>query len=183
MTGGVSTDRHVEEVVQLVDGALHVGLHRVGKRPGRVDRQGATTCTALAVAATAVATAKHRQLFDRRVAVVGGGFPVGRRRRRTQLVQRVDEMASRPVRAEPDAVVGAAHVGLVFGVPVHGAKFVGAVRKLALFAVLALAVLLVGPAHLGLVARTRRLLLLLLIAAGMAAAGQLVAVTVGGGGR
>jgi len=62
-------------------------------------------------------------------------------------------VASGAVRTEADAVVGPAHVGLVFGMAVHRSQFLGAVGKLALFAVLADAVLLVGAAHLCLVAR------------------------------
>ena len=64
----------------------------------------------------------------------------------------VDEVAPRPVRAESVRVEGPAELGFVLGVPRHGPKLVAAVRELALVAVLAVAVLLVRAAQLGLVA-------------------------------
>jgi len=64
----------------------------------------------------------------------------------------VDEVAARTVGAEADRVVGAAQVRLVLGVAVDVAQLGVSVRELALLAVLAAAVLLVGPAQLGLVA-------------------------------
>jgi len=65
----------------------------------------------------------------------------------------VDEVAAGTVRAEADAVVGAAHVGLVLGMPVDRPQLLGAVSKLAFLSVLTDTVFLVGAAHLCLVAR------------------------------
>ena len=64
----------------------------------------------------------------------------------------VDEVAPRSVRAEPVRMERPAELCLVFRVPWHDPKFVATVRELALVAVLAVAVLLVRAAQLGLVA-------------------------------
>jgi len=90
----------------------------------------------------------HRQLLDSAWALLllrrdGGG---------TEFVEGVDEVAARTIGAEADRVVGAAQVRLVLGVAVDVAQLGVSVRELALLAVLAAAVLLVGPAQLGLVA-------------------------------
>lgn len=83
-------------------------------------------------------------------------------------------MAAWSIRAISIAVVGSAALGLVLGMPVDAADFVGAVRELTLFAIAAGAVLLVGAAHFRLVARAG---LLLLRGRGLAVG------EVGGGGR
>lgn len=68
------------------------------------------------------------------------------------LIRVVDEVATRPVRAEPDSVEGSAQLCLVLGVAGQAAQLVKAVRELALLAVLARAALLEGPAQLSFVA-------------------------------
>lgn len=65
----------------------------------------------------------------------------------------VHKVAAGAVGAQADSVVSAAQLGLVLGVADQRAQLVGAVRELALVAVLARARLLEGPAQLGLVAR------------------------------
>ncbi len=125
--------RHVEEIVELCDGALHVAV-----------ASAAAAVPEAVVLLLAAATAEHRQLFDWTAAVVAAaaGFSVRRDRRRAHLVQRVDEVAAGTVGAEADAVVGAAHVRLVLGMAVDGAQLGEPVRELALLTVLAHAVLL-----------------------------------------
>lgn len=72
-----------------------------------------------------------------------------------RLLEIVDEVASRPVRAEADRVEGAAQLGLVLGMAGEVAQLAVAVRELTLVAVLAHPALLERPAELGLVARRR----------------------------
>ncbi len=131
--------RHVEEIVELCDGALHVAVAAAAAAPEAV------------VLLLAVATAEHRKLFDWTAAVVAAaaGFSVRRGRRRAHLVQRVDEVAAGSVGTEADAVVCAAHVRLVLRMAVDGAQLGEPVRELALLTVLAHAVLLskVKPLH------------------------------------
>ena len=74
----------------------------------------------------------------------------------------MDKVTTGSVGTEPSAVIGSAHFGLVFRMPVHGAKFFMSVRKLALISVLAGSVFLVGSAHLRLISSTGLLLILLL---------------------
>jgi len=112
--------------------ALHVGAVGVGERPHIV----------------VVGSAEHGQLFDG-----GGSLLLGRGGGGAQFIESVDEVAAGAVGAEADAVVGSAHVGLVFGMTVDGPQLVGAVSKLTFFSVLAYTVFLVGAAHLCLVAR------------------------------
>ena len=57
-------------------------------------------------------------------------------------------MAAGAVGAEPDRVVGTTQVGLVLGMTVDGSQLWQSVGELALLAVLARAVLLVGSAQL-----------------------------------
>lgn len=64
----------------------------------------------------------------------------------------MDKVAAGPVGAEPDTVVGAAQVRLVFGVTGDVAQILGAVCELAFVSVLASAVLLIRAAHLSFVA-------------------------------
>jgi len=59
-------------------------------------------------------------------------------------------------------MIGSAHFGLVFWMPVDGTKFFRSVRKLTLISVLAGSVFLVGSAHLRLISSTGLLLILLL---------------------
>jgi len=66
----------------------------------------------------------------------------------------MDKVTARSVRAEPNAVVSAAQVCLVFWVTVDITNFLVTVSKLALLAILASAVLLERTAHFGLVARS-----------------------------
>jgi hypothetical protein len=131
--------RHVEEIVELCDGALHVAVASAAAAPEVV------------VLLLAAPAAEHRKLFNRTAAVVAAtaGFSVRRGRRRAHLVERVDEVAAGSVGAEADAVVGAAHVRLVLGMAVDGAQLGEPVRELALLTVLAHAVLLdkVKPLH------------------------------------
>ena len=122
--GRVAT-RHVEKVVELFHGLAHVAVVVVvvvvgGEAPG-------------VVTAGPGRPAEHGQLFDGGA----GGLFLGRGGGGAELVQGVDKVAARPVGAEADAVVGAAHVRLVLGVPVHGPQVLAAVGKLALFAVFA----------------------------------------------
>ncbi len=122
--------RHVEEIVELCDGALHVAVAAAAAVPE--------------AAVLLLAAAEHRQLFNWTAAVVAAaaGFSVRRGGSRAHLVQRVDEVAAWSVGAEADAVVGAAHVRLVLGMAVDGAQLGEPVRELALLSVLAHAVLL-----------------------------------------
>jgi len=138
--------RHVEEIVELCDGALHVAV-------------AAAAAPEVVVLLLAAATAEHRKLFDWTAAVVAAaaGFSVRRGRRRAHLVQRVDEVAAGSVGTEADAVVCAAHVRLVLRMAVDGAQLGEPVRELALLTVLAHAVLLEGPAHFCLVSGRRLL--------------------------
>ena len=93
-------------------------------------------------------TAKHGQLLHRTSGLLlrsdGGGG--------SHLVKGVDKVAPGAVGAEPDAVVGAAEVCLVFGVSGDITKVVSAVSKLAFVSVLASAVLLIRSTHLSFVA-------------------------------
>jgi len=66
----------------------------------------------------------------------------------------VDEVTARPVRAEPNTVVGAAKICLILRMTVDIADLLRPVGKLTLFAILASAILLEGATHLGLVARS-----------------------------
>jgi len=68
------------------------------------------------------------------------------------LLEVVDKVAARSVRAEADRVEGAAQLGLVLGMAGEIAQLAVSVRELALVAVFARTVLLVRPAELGLVA-------------------------------
>ena len=72
--------------------------------------------------------------------------------RGSDLVKGVDKVASGAVGAEPDAVVGAAEVCLVFGVTGDIANVMSAMSELAFVSVLASAVLLIGATHLSFVA-------------------------------
>ena len=65
----------------------------------------------------------------------------------------MDEVASLAIRTEALRVEGPAELGLVLGVPAEGAELGHAVRKLALLAVFARAVLFESAAQLRLVAR------------------------------
>jgi len=69
-----------------------------------------------------------------------------------RLLEVVDEVAARSVRAEADRVEGAAQLGLVLGMASEIAQLGESVRELTLVAVFARAILLVRPAELGLVA-------------------------------
>jgi len=92
--------------------------------------------------------AEHGQLLHR-----PGGLLLRRDGgRRPDLVQGMDKVASGAVGAEPDAVVGAAEVRLVFGVTGDIANVMSAMSKLAFVSVLASAVLLIGATHLSFVA-------------------------------
>lgn len=72
-----------------------------------------------------------------------------------RLLDVVDEMAARPVRAEPDRVEGAAQLGLVFRMAGKIAQLAVAVSELTLVAVFTGAALLERPAQLGFVAGRR----------------------------
>ena len=67
------------------------------------------------------------------------------------LVQGMDKVTPGTVWAEPDTVVGATEVCLVFRVSRHCPQLVGSVSKLTLLSVLAGSIFLKGPTHLGLV--------------------------------
>jgi len=93
-------------------------------------------------------TAEHGQLLN-----WASGLLLWRERRGgPDLVKGVDKVAPGPVRAEPDAVVGAAEVRLVFGVTGDIANVMSAMSELAFVSVLASAVLLIGATHLSFVA-------------------------------
>lgn len=72
-----------------------------------------------------------------------------------RLLEVVDKVAARSVRAEADRVESAAQLGLVLGMTGEITQLVAAVRELTLIAVLARAALLERPTELGLVARRR----------------------------
>jgi len=133
--------RHIEVLVQLVDGRLHFGfavlvVSRAGEGPGwAVFRPSGTT--------------EHGQLLHRTVALLLGS---GDGRLGSHLVKSVDEMTARSVGAESNAVIGLAEVGFVLWVSGDVANFLQSVSELTLLPVLAGSVFFVGPAHLRLVA-------------------------------
>lgn len=77
----------------------------------------------------------------------------------SEFIKGVDEVAPGSIGAVSVAVVGSAALCLVLGMPVDTADFVGAVRKLTLFAITACTMLLVGAAHFRLIAGAGLLLL------------------------
>jgi len=76
----------------------------------------------------------------------------------SHLVKGMNEVASRSIRTEPNTVVSATKVCLVFWVTVDTANLLVTMGKLALLTVLASTVLLEGAAHLSFVARSLLLL-------------------------
>jgi len=99
--------------------------------------------------------AEHRQLLNSaRVLLLLRRYWSG-----SEFIKGVNEVAAGSVGAVSIAVVGSAALCLVLGMPVDTADFVGAVRKLTLFAVTACAMLLVGAAHFRLIAGAGLLLL------------------------
>jgi len=137
--------RRREEQVGLREEAREAGGGGLAQRA----RRGGRLALGAAVQAEGAAAERHR-LGPRHA---GGGGRSGRGCvAHARLLRVVDEVAARPVGAEAARVERAAQVGLVLGVARQVAQLVGAVRELALVAVLADAALLVGAAQLGLVA-------------------------------
>lgn len=138
----------VEELSELDRGSFQAGSIVVVVVVVRRRRRERPVVAGRAAAGRRLRPSVHRQLLDRaRALLLLRGHGCG-----AELVQGVDEVAARAVRAEADRVVGAAQVGLVLRVPIDVAQFVVTVGELTLLAVLAAAVLLVGSAQLGLVA-------------------------------
>ena len=73
----------------------------------------------------------------------------------SRLLDVMDEMATRPVRAESDRVEGAAQLGLVFRMAGKIAQFAVAMSELTLVAIFTGAAFLERPAQLGFVAGRR----------------------------
>jgi len=72
----------------------------------------------------------------------------------SHLVKGMNEVATRSIRTEPNTVVSAAKVCLVFWVTVDIANLLVTMGKLALLTILASTVFLEGAAHLSFVARS-----------------------------
>jgi len=129
---------HVEIFVQLSHRGPHGGLLGLHLGVGEVE----------GVADSHVVPAEHRELLDGAAGLLLGW---GLSWSVPHLVHGVDEMTSRPVGTEANAVVGPAQICLVFRVSGHSAKILHSVCKLAFFSIFARSIFLIGATHLGLV--------------------------------
>jgi len=90
---------------------------------------------------------KHWQLLHRSIGLLL--WCLGRSR--SNLIKGMDKVTARSIWTEPNTVVSAAKICLVFWVAVDVANLLAAMGKLTLLTVLASAVFLEGATHLGLV--------------------------------
>jgi len=131
-----TTSRHVEIFVELIDSRTHLwfGIGSIGigrKIPGVVP-----------------IPPEHWQLFHGSTRFLLGCLGRGA----ANLVKGVDKVASGSVGTEPNTVVCATQICLVFWVAIDSADLLGTMRKLTLLSIFASAVFLEGAAHLGLIA-------------------------------
>jgi len=134
LTAGVNINIDVEIFVQLSHSWAHVGF---------VGGVGVSEVEWVNTKA-GVGAAKHGELLHSTPGLLLGwrlswSIP--------HLVHRVDEVTSRTVGAEPDTVVGATQVRLVFWVSGDCAEFLHTVSKLAFLSIFARSILLKGPTH------------------------------------